>query len=83
MVKLREMGVFEDPKKMVKYHALVQWKMYIQNKLRRDTVLSRYLLFKRRMLSLRCFLAWRSIAKYEQSSGCVSAAQEQRSTSRA
>jgi hypothetical protein len=42
--------------------------MYLQDRLRRETVLDRYLLFKRRMLSLRCFLSWRSIAKYEHSS---------------
>lgn len=44
------------------------WKMYVQERLRKTTVLDRYLLFKRRMVSLRCFLAWRSIVKYEHSS---------------
>lgn len=82
VVKLRELQVFEDPMKMRKYHVLVAWKMYIQDKLRRDTVLDRYLLFKRRMLTLRCFLGWRSVAKYEQSSGyATSAAQHSRALS--
>ena len=65
IVKLREMKIFEDPKKMLKYHVLASWKMYIQDKFRRETVLDRFLLFKRRMLTLRCFLGWRSVAKYE------------------
>jgi hypothetical protein len=82
MVRLRELKIFDDPYKMLKYHALAAWKMYIQEKIRRDTVLDRFLLFKRRMLSLRCFLGWRSVAKYEQSSGyATSAAQHSRALS--
>ena len=65
IVKLREMKIFEDPNKMLKYHVLASWKMYIQDKFRREMVLDRFLLFKRRMLTLRCFLGWRSVAKYE------------------
>ena len=69
IVRLREHQVFDDPIKMLKYRVLSTWKMYIFDRLRRDTVLDRYLLFRCRMLRLRCFLGWRSIAKYEQSSG--------------
>ena len=29
MVRLRELKIFEDPFKMLKYHALAAWKMYI------------------------------------------------------
>ncbi len=29
MVRLRELKIFEDPLKMLKYHALAAWKMYI------------------------------------------------------
>ena len=68
ILRLRDLQVFEDPKKMLLYRVINSWKMFIQDKLRRDTVIDRYLLFKRRMTSLRCFLSWRSIAKYEQSS---------------
>lgn len=68
MVRLRNHQVFEDPVKMMKYRVLNAWKMFIFDRLRRNTVLNRYLLFKKRMMSLRCFLGWRSIAKYEQSS---------------
>ena len=68
MVRLRNHQVFEDPVKMMKYRVLNAWKMFIFDRLRRNTVLKRYLLFKKRMMSLRCFLGWRSIAKYEQSS---------------
>lgn len=53
---------------MTKYRVVQLWKMYVQERLRKITVLDRYLLFKRRMVSLRTFLAWRSIAKYEHSS---------------
>ncbi len=65
IVRLRDLQVFEDPVKMLKYRVLSSWKMYIFDRLRRNTVLDRYLLFRKRMLSLRTFLGWRSIAKYE------------------
>lgn len=71
IIRLRDLEVFEDPRKMMMYRSLNAWKMYIQDKLRRETVINRYLLFKRRMTSLRCFLGWRSIAKYEHSSGAT------------
>lgn len=68
VIRLRDQRVFEDQSKMVKYRVVSLWKMYVQERVRKSTVLDRYLLFKRRMVSLRCFLAWRSIAKYEHSS---------------
>ena len=73
IVRLRELRIFDDPVKVLKYHVLAAWKMYIQDKIRRETVLDRFLLFKKRMMSLRCFLGWRSVAKYEYSSGLTSA----------
>jgi hypothetical protein len=68
MLRLRDLKVFDDPVKLAKYRVLAAWKMYISERLRRDTVLDRFLLFKARMTTLRCFLGWRSVAKYEQSS---------------
>jgi hypothetical protein len=68
MLRLRDLKVFDDPVKLAKYRVLAAWKMYISERLRRDTVLDRFLLFKARMSTLRCFLGWRSVAKYEQSS---------------
>lgn len=68
VVRLRDLHVFDDPLKMKLYRVMSAWKMYVQDRLRRETVLNRFLLFKKRMTSLRCFLSWRSVAKYEQSS---------------
>jgi hypothetical protein len=68
MNRLRELHVFDDPRKLHLYRVVNSWKMFVQDKVRRDTVVERFQLFKRRMTSLRCFLAWRSIARYEQSS---------------
>lgn len=65
IIKMRELKVFEDPKKMLKYHVLASWKMFIQDKLRKETVVDRFLLFKKRMTTLRVFLSWRSVARYE------------------
>ena len=79
-MRLRDNRVFEDPRKMKLYRLMTAWKMYIQDRLRRETVLDRYLLFKRRMLTLRSFLGWRSIAKYEHSSGNSTAYQNSRGT---
>lgn len=68
VVRLRDLNVFEDPIKMQLYRVVSSWKLYVQDRLRRETVIERFLLFKKRMTQLRCFLSWRSIAKYEQSS---------------
>jgi hypothetical protein len=65
IVRLRDHKVFEDPAQMIKYRVVSSWKMFLQDKMRRETVLDRFLIYKKRMLSLRCFLSWRSIAKYD------------------
>ena len=66
VLRLRE--VLEDPRKIILYRVINSWKSFIQDKVRKDTVVERFLLFKKRMMSLRCFLGWRSIIRYENSS---------------
>ena len=46
VVRLRDLRIFVDPVKMKLYRILASWKMYVQDRMRRETVLERYLLFK-------------------------------------